>query len=166
NYVRVGSFVCYEAAYPNLVRRFAQNGATLLVNVSGDAWFGNTAGARQHLMHAMMRAIENDPDLLRVTNSGISALPTADGRVVDPLPMFISGAQVWQARSRSVRTFYTQRGDYFAIGCAILAVAVLAASLINPLRRSDEKRISLHLRRVWITFRPVSIAYRYRVNNS
>jgi apolipoprotein N-acyltransferase len=142
NYVRVGSFVCYEAAYPNLVRRFAQNGATLLVNVSNDAWFGNTAGARQHLMHAMMRAIENDRDLLRVTNSGISALATADGQAVDPLPMFTSGAQVWQARSRSVRTFYTQRGDYFAIGCAILAVAVLAASLTNSLRRSNEKRIS------------------------
>jgi apolipoprotein N-acyltransferase len=142
NYVRVGSFVCYEAAYQNLVRRFAQNGATLLVNVSNDAWFGNTAGARQHLMHAMMRAIENDRDLLRVTNSGISALVTADGRAVDPLPMFTSGAQVWQARSRSVRTFYTLRGDYFAIGCAILAVAVLAASLTNPLRRSNEKRIS------------------------
>ncbi|MGH9937188.1 MAG: apolipoprotein N-acyltransferase, partial [Blastocatellia bacterium] len=56
NYVRVGSFICYEAAYPNLVRRFVQNGASLLVNVSNDAWFGNTAGARQHLMHAMMRA--------------------------------------------------------------------------------------------------------------
>jgi apolipoprotein N-acyltransferase len=142
NYVRVGSFICYEAAYPNLVRRFAQNGATLLVNVSNDAWFGNTAGARQHLMHAMMRAIENNRDLLRVTNSGISALVTADGRAVDPLPMFISGAQVWQARARSVRTFYTRRGDYFAVGCAILTAAVLAASLTNSLRRSNEKRIS------------------------
>ena len=142
NYVRVGSFICYEASYPNLVRRFTQNGATLLVNVSNDAWFGNTSGARQHLMHATMRAIENDRDLLRVTNSGISALVTADGRAVDPLPMFTSGAQVWQARARSVRTFYTRRGDYFAIGCAILTAAVLAASLTNSLRRSNEKRIS------------------------
>jgi apolipoprotein N-acyltransferase len=142
NYVRVGSFICYEAAYPNLVRRFAQNGATLLVNVSNDAWFGNTAGARQHLMHAAMRAIENDRDLLRVTNSGISALVTAEGRVVDPLPMFTSGAQVWQARTRSGRTIYTRRGDLFAISCAILAAVALAAGFTNPLRRSDEKRIS------------------------
>src|SRR5262245_65215501 len=142
NYVRVGSFICYEAAYPNLVRRFAQNGATLLVNVSNDAWFGNTAGARQHLMHAMMRAIENDRDLLRVTNSGISALVTADGREVDPLPMFASGAQVWRARARGVRTFYTQRGDYFAVACAILTAAILAAGAVNPLRRSIEKQIS------------------------
>jgi len=127
NYVRVGSFICYEAAYPNLVRRFVQNGATLLVNVSNDAWFGNTAGARQHLMHAMMRAIENDRDLSRVTNSGISALLTADGRVVDPLPMFSSTAQVWQARTRSDRTIYTRHGDWFATGCALLTAAVLIA---------------------------------------
>jgi len=140
NYVRVGSFICYEAAYPNLVRRFVQNGATLLVNVSNDAWFGNTAGARQHLMHAMMRAIENDRDLLRVTNAGISALITADGVVVDPLPMFTSTAQVWQARTRSDRTFYTQRGDWFAVGCAILTAAVLAASFSNLLRSPSAKQ--------------------------
>lgn len=140
NYVRVGSFICYEAAYPNLVRRFAQNGATLLVNVSNDAWFGNTAGARQHLMHAAMRAIENDRDIMRVTNTGISALITADGRVVDPLPMFTAGAQVWQARTHRNRTFYTRHGDLFAIGCAILAAVVFAASFINLARRSSEER--------------------------
>jgi apolipoprotein N-acyltransferase len=140
NYVRVGSFICYEAAYPNLVRRFVQNGATLLINVSNDAWFGNTAGARQHLMHAMMRSIENDRDLLRVTNSGVSALVTADGRVVDPLPMFRAGSQVWQAQARRERTFYTRHGDWFAIGCAILSVVVLAVSLANLSRKSAGDR--------------------------
>jgi apolipoprotein N-acyltransferase len=136
-YVRVGTFICYEAAYPNLVRKFAQNGATLLVNVSNDAWFGNTAGARQHLMHAVMRAVENDRDLLRVTNAGITALITADGRVVDPLPMFTAGAQVWQAHTHRDRTFYTRHGDWFAIGCAILTAVILAASFIHPRRRAD-----------------------------
>src|SRR5262249_53567296 len=142
NYVRVGSFICYEAAYPNLVRRFAQNGATLLVNVSNDAWFGNTAGARPHPMHAMMRAVEKQPGLLRVANSGVSAPITAHGRGVDTLPMVTSGAQVWQARTRSVRTFYTRRGDYFAIGCVILTAAILAAGLINPPSRTFKKRNS------------------------
>src|SRR5262249_4505959 len=140
NYVRVGTFICYEAAYPNLVRQFPLNGATLLVNVSNDAWFGNTAGARQHLMHAMMRAIENDRDLLRVTNAGISALVTADGRVVDPLPMFTPGAQVWQARTRRDRTFYTRRGDWFAVGCAILTAIILVAGFTNSLRRSGQEQ--------------------------
>ncbi|MBO0859027.1 MAG: apolipoprotein N-acyltransferase [Chloracidobacterium sp.] len=139
NFVRVGAFICYEAAYPNLVRQFARNGANLLVNVSNDAWFGNTAGARQHLMHAMMRAIENDRDLLRVTNSGISALATADGRVIDPLPMFTSGARVWRMRTRGLQTFYTQHGDYFAVGCAILTATILATGFFNALRRRVEK---------------------------
>ncbi len=141
NYVRVGSFICYEAAYPNLVRRFVQNGATLLVNVSNDAWFGNTAGARQHLMHAMMRAIENDRDLVRVTNSGVSALVAADGRVVDPLPMFASGAQVWRAQARREQTFYTRRGDWFAFGCAILSVVGLALGFAKSIRnRAGQRR--------------------------
>ena len=129
NYVRVGGFICYEAAYPDLVRQFTRNGATLLVNVSNDAWFGTTAGARQHLAHAVMRAIENDRDLIRVTNSGISALITADGRIVDSLPPFAPGAQLWQAQSRRSQTFYVRYGDGFAIGCAILSLALLLLSL-------------------------------------
>jgi apolipoprotein N-acyltransferase len=130
-YARVGAFICYEAAYPDLVRGFVKNGASLLVNVSNDAWFGNTAGARQHLAHARMRAIENDRDLVRVTNSGISALVTADGRVVDPLPSFQAGAQAWQAQLRRGLTFYAQYGDWFAIGCALFSGLVLAFVLMG-----------------------------------
>ncbi|MEP7342293.1 MAG: apolipoprotein N-acyltransferase [Acidobacteriota bacterium] len=133
-YARVGAFICYEAAYPDLVRGFVKNGATLLVNVSNDAWFGNTAGARQHLAHAAMRAIENDRDLVRVTNSGISALITANGQVVDPLPSFTAGAQVWRAQLRRGLTFYAQHGDWFAILCLVASVVLVAFALI--VRRS------------------------------
>ncbi len=129
NYVRTGAFICYEAAYPDLVRRFVQNGATLLVNVSEDGWFGPTAGARQHLAHAQMRAIENDRDLVRVTNTGISALLTAEGRVVDALPQFVEGTQRWQAQARSSQTFYTRHGDWFAVGAALATVVLLVFSL-------------------------------------
>lgn len=129
NYVRTGAFICYEAAYPDIVRRFVQNGATLLINVSEDGWFGPTAGARQHLAHARMRAIENDRDLVRVTNTGISALLTADGRVVDALPQFVEGTQHWQAQARSGQTFYTRHGEWFAISAAIVTALLLGFSL-------------------------------------
>ncbi|MDX2044768.1 MAG: apolipoprotein N-acyltransferase [Acidobacteriota bacterium] len=129
NFARVGAFICYEAAYPDLVRGFVKNGATLLVNVSNDAWFGNTAGARQHLAHARMRAIENDRDLVRVTNSGISALIRANGQVVDPLPSFQAGTQTWRAQLRRNPTTYSQRGDWFAIGCAVITLLTIAAAL-------------------------------------
>jgi apolipoprotein N-acyltransferase len=126
NYVRVGAFICYEAAYPAVIRQFVRNGATLLVNVSNDVWFGNTAGARQHLLHAMMRAIENDRDLVRVTNTGISALLTADGRIIDQMPSFSAGAQMWEARARRGQTFYVRHGDWFAYSCLALSLSALA----------------------------------------
>jgi apolipoprotein N-acyltransferase len=134
NYVRVGAFICYEAAYPVIIRQFVRNGATLLVNVSNDAWFGNTAGARQHLLHAMMRAIENDRDLVRVTNTGISALITADGRIVDQMPMFSAGAQAWEAEARRGQTFYVRHGDWFAYGCVALSLLALALTFIRTAR--------------------------------
>ncbi len=120
-FVRTGAFICYEAAYPNLVRQFVRNGATLLVNVSDDAWFGDTSGPEQHLAHAVMRAIENDRDIVRATNTGITALVTSDGRVIDQLPRFVEGSKVWSAQTRNSKTFYTRHGDLFAIGCALLS---------------------------------------------
>ncbi len=131
-YIRTGAFICYEAAYPDLVRQFVRNGATLLVNVSEDGWFGNTAGARQHLAHAMLRAIENDRDLVRVTNTGITALLTADGRVVDALPQFVEGTQIWQAQTNSTLTFYAKHGDWFAVGAALASAILLVFSWRSP----------------------------------
>jgi apolipoprotein N-acyltransferase len=139
-FVRVGTFICYEAAYPNVVRRFVDNGATLLVNISDDAWFGATAGPRQHLDHARMRAIENNRDLVRVTNSGISALITARGDVVDPLPQFTAASHVWQAEPRSGKTFYTRRGDWFAMLCAAGSALALVVGVVQKIRRQAAPR--------------------------
>ena len=147
NFVRVGSFICYEAAYPDLVRQFVKNGATLLVNVSNDAWFGTTAGARQHLAHAVMRAVENDRDLIRVTNSGISALVTAEGQVHDPMPMFASDSRAWQARPRRGITFYTRHGDWFAVGCAIATLCALTVGFTKKSKNLKNLRNVPEVRR-------------------
>ncbi len=138
NFIQVGAFICYEAAYPDLVRKFVNNGASLLINVSNDTWFGNTAGARQHLSHAIFRAIENDRDLLRVTNSGISTLITAEGKVVDPLPSFTPNVGNWLARPHRGRTAYTLHGDIFAIGCTLLSSLIIAFTIFRRPRPVKE----------------------------
>ena len=140
DFIRLGGFICYEAAYPDLVRRFVKNGATLLVNVSNDAWFGNTAGPRQHLAHARMRAIETDRDLIRVTNSGISALITANGEVIDALPQFIPGSQFWQAQARRNITTYVRYGDWFALSSVGLSMLLIGGSLAAERRSQRQAR--------------------------
>src|ERR1700730_9517198 len=77
----LGVFICYEAIYPGEVRRFAADGATLLVNISNDGWFGRSAAARQHLLMARVRAVENRRWLLRVTNNGVNASVEPYGRI-------------------------------------------------------------------------------------
>ena len=82
----LGVFICYEAIYPGEIRRFAADGATLLVNISNDGWFGRSAAARQHLLMARVRAVENRRWLLRVTNNGYTASVDPYGRMYEPLP--------------------------------------------------------------------------------
>jgi apolipoprotein N-acyltransferase len=75
-----GLSVCYEAAYARRIRT-ALPEATFLLNVSNDAWFGDTLAPHQHLQIARVRALEMGRPMVRATNAGISALIDADGRV-------------------------------------------------------------------------------------
>ena len=71
--LRAGVFICIEAAHPGIARSFVNEGADVLINISNDGYLGPTPVMRQHLSNAIFRAVENDRDVLRVTNSGISA---------------------------------------------------------------------------------------------
>jgi len=132
---RIGAFVCYEAVFPDLVRRFAQGGAELFVNVSNDGWWGRTAARDQHLKIARMRALENRRWLLRATNDGITAAIDPAGRLVRRLPSFAqAGIGVTFSFERE-RTVFTRYGDWFVILCAVLGVAALAWQQVPRYRR-------------------------------
>jgi len=81
-----GVFICYEAIFPGEVRRFAANGAQLLINISNDGWFGRSAAAEQHLRMARVRAVENRRWLVRATNNGFTVSVDPYGRVFRPIP--------------------------------------------------------------------------------
>lgn len=74
----LGMLVCYETIFPELAQKRVADGATLLVNISNDAWFGNSSAPMQHLHLAVLRAVEQRRTLVRATNTGVSAviLPT------------------------------------------------------------------------------------------
>ena len=78
----LGTLICYEAIFPELAQKRVEAGANVLVNISNDAWFGDTAAPRQHLDLALLRAVEQGRALIRGTNTGISAVIDPRGRIM------------------------------------------------------------------------------------
>jgi apolipoprotein N-acyltransferase len=124
----LGVFICYEAIYPGEVRRFATEGATLLVNISNDGWFGRSAAARQHLLMARVRAVENRRWLLRATNNGYTASVDPYGRIYEPLPTDVRASADLPYDFRTDRSIYTRFGDWFAWLCVAVSVILLAST--------------------------------------
>ncbi len=125
--------VCYEALFPGIIRDGVRAGAGWLVNVTNDAWFGDTVAPRQHLAMARMRSVEVRRPMVRAANAGISAVIDAKGATTAELGLFRRGVVAATVRPGSGETLYAKSGDIFGISCAILA------SLITfvPLRGRD-----------------------------
>ena len=124
---RAATFICLESAYPYITRRLTREGADVLVEMTNDAYQGDTSVMRQHLSNAVFRAVETGRVLLRVTNTGVSARITPRGAVTDETGRFVEAVRTWPvARSDGRETFYTRFGDAFVIACTLLSVAALA----------------------------------------
>lgn len=85
--VKIAPFICYEIVFPQQVRQFSVN-SNFLLTISDDTWFGHSIAAWQHLQMAQMRAIETGRYVVFVSNSGITAIINASGRVVSRIPPF------------------------------------------------------------------------------
>jgi apolipoprotein N-acyltransferase len=117
---RIAVTICYEDVFgAEQLHSFPE--ATLLVNVSNDAWFGESIAADQHLQIARMRAAEVGRYLLRSTNTGITAIVDPFGRVADGLPQFEDGVLKASVDGMEGSTPYIIWGNY-----AILLVCSLA----------------------------------------
>jgi apolipoprotein N-acyltransferase len=129
---QAGVFICIESAYPWIARRFAAEGAELLINISNDGYLGPTAVMRQHLANTVFRAVENDRPLVRVTNTGTTAYISADGQIQDATPGFQTATRVWTVESGTrAHTFYTWAGDLFVITCALLTLFVTVLTFVR-----------------------------------
>jgi apolipoprotein N-acyltransferase len=118
----VGAFICYESAFPDLVRQFASGGAEVFVNLSNDGYFGTSAAHEQHLELVRMRAAENARWIVRATNDGITATVDPAGRVTDRLRPFTEVSTIMRYGTTKDQTPYTRHGDWFAWGCLGLGI--------------------------------------------
>jgi apolipoprotein N-acyltransferase len=88
--IESATFICYEMIFPDLVAVDVAS-SRLIVNVTNDAWFGETPGPYQHFRQAQVRSVENGLPQLRAANTGISGVIDARGRVIDALGMSVRG---------------------------------------------------------------------------
>ncbi len=127
---RLAPTICYEDAYGTDQRRIVRQ-STLLVNVSNDAWFGDSTAPHQHLDISRMRSIEAARPTLRATNDGITALIGHDGRVLDALPQFQPGVLEGRVTPRRGTTPYLRAGNLPVLA---LVLAGIAAGLVARVR--------------------------------
>lgn len=129
--VPVGALICYEAVFGAEVTELLPE-AQLLVNVSNDAWFGSSLGPLQHFQMARMRAIETGRDLLRATNTGITAAVSYEGKVLKRAPQFKVTTLRVEVTPRTGATPYVRWRDWPVLGLIALGLGWL---LLRRMRR-------------------------------
>lgn len=123
---RVAPLICYEDLMPSLARSFvSQKGAHLLVNLTNDAWYGDSAAPWQHARLARWRAIETRRALVRATNTGVTTMINPKGEMVKSLPVFSPGVLTGKVEIMEGETAYVRFGDWFAWTNVLLAVGIL-----------------------------------------
>ena len=123
--VKFGVAICYEVIFPDLVRRFAANGAEFLVTITNDGWFGPSSAPAQHFAMVVFRSVENHLAFVRAANTGISGFIDPFGQIIEATPLFVEQASYTTIPTRQARTFYSYYGDVFAHACVIICALLI-----------------------------------------
>jgi apolipoprotein N-acyltransferase len=120
---KIAVAICYEDAY-GAEQLYAFPVATLIVNVSNDAWFGDTIAPHQHLEIARMRALEVGRFVIRATNNGVSAYIDEKGRILQTGPQFEFVSMTRDVQPLAGMTPYARTGNglLIALLCSVLMV--------------------------------------------
>lgn len=122
--VRAGMLNCYEDILPDFGRALAARGPNLLVNVTNDAWFGDTSEPWLHQALAVFRAVELRRDLVRAVNTGVSGIIEATGRIAKHTRTFEKTTLEGEVRLLDGQTPYAMMGDVVPWACLALLVAL------------------------------------------
>jgi apolipoprotein N-acyltransferase len=139
---RIGAFVCFEAMYPDLVKKFVLRGAELLANPSNDGWFGHATPAQHQLQIVSLRAIENRRYLVRATTTGISAVIDPYGRIVVSSEFGVPAVLTTTIARSHETTPYQRWGDllcWVALICVLVTSGTLLARGAFPVRWNSPK---------------------------
>jgi apolipoprotein N-acyltransferase len=130
NDFRPGVIICYESIYGEYCTDYVRNGANLLFIITNDGWWRNSPGHRQHLNYARLRAIETRRSIARSANTGISAIISQRGEILQRTQWWTRDAFSADIYSNDKITWYVRWGDYLARMAQIMALVILAAAFV------------------------------------
>ena len=132
---KLGISICYEIVFPGEVAAQVRQGATILVTITNDAWYGDTAAPWQHFRAARFRAAENRRPLLRAAITGVSAVVGPDGSVWSQIGVFQEGVLRARVAGKQGLTPYARAPWLVPLLCTLAALGGLTALwLRRPLR--------------------------------
>ncbi len=110
--LKMGMLICFEDIFPELARESVLAGSNVLVNLTNDAWYGNSSAQYQHVVFSQMRALENRRYVVRSTNTGITALIDPSGNILRSLNPFDENILIANVYPVDHITFYSKYGDW------------------------------------------------------
>lgn len=131
NRIPIGCAVCYESVYGEYYTDYIRKGAEAMTIITNDAWWGDTPGYRQHLSYASLRAIETRRAIARCANTGISAIISPSGEIIQPTPWWEPAVIKSQIPLRNDLTFYVVHGDIVGRICTFLFWMLLLAFIVR-----------------------------------
>ena len=129
--IPIGCAVCYESVYGEYYTDYIRKGAKAMAIITNDAWWGNTPGYRQHLSYASLRAIETRRAIARCANTGISAIISPSGEIIQPTPWWEPAVIEGEIPLRDDITFFVAHGDFIGRICTFLFCLLLLSLAVR-----------------------------------
>ena len=108
-----------------------EQGASFLVTITNDAWFGRTGAPYQHNSMAAFRAIENRVFVARAANTGITSLIDPAGKIMCATEIFTPAIVTGKIMLIKIPTLYNRYGDIFVLVCAVFSAVFLAGGFVR-----------------------------------
>ena len=135
NKAKLAPVICYESIYGDYVTGYIRNKANVIFIITNDAWWGNTAGHKQHLSYAKLRAIENRRSIVRCANTGISAIINQKGEIEQQTKYWVEDVLNGTVNLNSKMTYFTENGDIIGRISKFISLLLLLSFTVSLIKK-------------------------------
>ena len=138
----VGGMICYDSIYEREALSSVREGAGLLVLITNDSWYGDSAAVWQHNGDSVLRAVETGRYVVTSASTGISAVLSPTGEILDLKEPLTAGIVYGDISFESTRTLYSYVGNSFVLLCGLFCTTLLGQRIYAKIKKNKAKHLS------------------------